>query len=125
MIKIDIRSRTPIFEQIKEQFLNQINSGQLKPHDKLPSIRQLASDLDLNANTIKRALSRLEEEQVIYTIPGKGVFVSEGAAGNKIVIENAEEKLRNIIISSKSKGVPLERIIEISREIYKAGDKND
>ncbi len=125
MIIIDYRSRTPIFEQIKEQILNAVNTGELKPHDKLPSIRQLASDLDLNVNTVKRAFNELETEKVTYAIPGKGVFVSEGASQSKIVIENAEEKLINILSSSKAKGIPLERVIELSEKVYNAGDMND
>ena len=79
MIIIDPRSRTPIFEQIKEQIINLINIGELKPHDKLPSIRQLASDLELNVNTVKRAFQELESERVTYSLPGKGVFISENA----------------------------------------------
>ncbi len=125
MIIIDTRSRTPIFEQIKEQILNQVNIGELKPHDKLPSIRQLASDLDLNVNTVKRAFNELETEKVTYSLPGKGVFISEGAKNSTIVIENAEEKLINTLSSSKAKGISLERVIELSKMIYEAGDKND
>ena len=79
MIIINPRSRTPIFEQIKEQIINKINLGELKPDDKLPSIRQLASDLDLNVNTVKRAFQELEAERVTYSVAGKGVFVSEKA----------------------------------------------
>ena len=83
MIIIDPISRTPIFEQIKEQIINLINTGELKTDDRLPSIRQLASDLDLNVNTVKRAFQELEEQQVTYSIPGKGVFVSKTAVANE------------------------------------------
>ncbi len=125
MIIIDQRSRTPIFEQIKEQILNDVNTGELKPHDKLPSIRQLASDLSLNVNTVKRAFNELETEKVTYSVPGKGVFINEGAAQSQIVIENAEEKLLSILSSSKAKGISLERVFELSRKVYEAGDVND
>lgn len=125
MIIIDQRSRTPIFEQIKEQILNLINTGILKPDDKLPSIRQLASELDLNVNTVKRAFQELETERVTYSVPGKGVFISQTAVANKIVIENAEAELSRILSSSKAKGISLDRVIEIASEIYKAGESND
>ena len=94
MIFIDNRSRTPIFEQIKEQIMNLINTGELKPDDKLPSIRQLASDLDLNVNTVKRAFQELETEKVTYSVPGKGVFISQSAIENKLVLNNAETELK-------------------------------
>ena len=125
VIIIDIRSRTPIFEQIKEQIINLINIGELKPDDKLPSIRQLASDLDLNVNTVKRAFQELETERVTYSIPGKGIFVSPDAVANKIVQEGAEKELIRILTSSKAKGITLERVIELANEIYEKRDIND
>lgn len=125
MIIIDQRSRTPIFEQIKEQILNLINTGGLKTDDKLPSVRQLASELDLNVNTVKRAYQELETERVTYSIPGKGVFVSKTAVANKIVLESAEDELNRILSSSKAKGMSLERVIELAQIIYEKGDMND
>ncbi len=125
MILIDSRSRTPIFEQIKEQILNLINIGELKPDDKLPSIRQLASDLDLNVNTVKRAFQELETERVTYSIPGKGIFVSPDAVANKLVRESAEKELNRILTSSKAKGISLDRVIEMAKEIYEKRDFND
>lgn len=125
MIIIDYRSRTPIFEQIKEQIMNLINIGELKPDDKLPSIRQLASDLNLNVNTVKRAFQELETEKVTYSVPGKGVFISQSAIANVFVLDSAESELKRILASSKAKGVTEERIITLVKEIYKKGDTND
>ena len=123
MIIIDPVSRTPIFEQIKEQIINLINTGELKTDDKLPSIRQLASDLDLNVNTVKRAFQELEEQRVTYSIPGKGVFVSKTAVANEIVLSEAEKELTRILTSSKAKGIAFERVIHIAKKIYEKGDK--
>lgn len=125
VIIIDYRSRTPIFEQIKEQIMNLINIGELKPDDKLPSIRQLASDLNLNVNTVKRAFQELETEKVTYSVPGKGVFISQSAIANEFVLDSAEAELKRILASSKAKGVTEERIITLVNEIYKKGDTND
>lgn len=125
MIIIDPISRTPIFEQIKEQIINLINTGELKTDDRLPSIRQLASDLDLNVNTVKRAFQELEEQQVTYSIPGKGVFVSKTAVANEIVLSEAEKELTRILASSKARGITLERVIDIAEKIYEKGDKYD
>lgn len=125
MIIIDQRSRTPIFEQIKEQILNLINIGELKPDDKLPSIRQLASELNLNVNTVKRAFQELETEQVTYSVPGKGVFISPDAQNNRIVQKNAEKELLRILASSKAKGITLERVTEIAKTVYEKGESYD
>lgn len=125
MIIIDQRSRTPVYEQIKEQILNLINTGELKPDDKLPSIRQLASDLNLNVNTVKRAFQELEAEKVTYSLLGKGVFVSPTALNNKIVTDNAETELLRILVSSKAKGVSFQRVVELAEKTYKEGTEND
>ena len=125
VIIIDQRSRTPVYEQIKEQILNLINTGVLKTDDKLPSVRQLASDLDLNVNTVKRAYQELETERVTYSLAGKGVFVSKTAIANEIVLESSEKELSRILSSSKAKGISLERVMELTRNIYEKGDIND
>lgn len=125
MIIIDQRSRTPIFEQIKEQILTLINSGELKPDDKLPSIRQLASELNLNVNTVKHAFQELEIEKVVYSVPAKGFFVSHSAIENTIVIDNATAEIKRILSSAKAKGVPYENILALLNKIYEAGDIND
>ena len=60
MLVIDYRSKTAIYEQIKTQIMELIAVGTLKPHDQLPSIRSLASQLELNFNTVKKAFGELE-----------------------------------------------------------------
>jgi GntR family transcriptional regulator len=64
-----------MYEQIKEGIKQAIYKGQLKNNDLLPSVRQLAKDLNVSMITTKRAYSDLEEEGFIYTISGKGTFV--------------------------------------------------
>ena len=72
MLVIDYRSKTAIYEQIKTQIMELIAVGTLKPHDQLPSIRSLASQLELNFNTVKKAFGELESAGVIYSAPAGG-----------------------------------------------------
>lgn len=125
MIIIDPRNRTPIFEQIKEQIINKVNLGELKPDDKLPSLRQLASDLNLNVNTVKRAFQELEAEKVTYSVAGKGVFISEEAINNTRIIENAENELKRSIISGKARGLTKEQIFSLTEKIFNEENNND
>lgn len=125
MIIIDPRNRTPIFEQIKEQIINKVNLGELKPDDKLPSLRQLASDLNLNVNTVKRAFQELEAEKVTYSVAGKGVFISEEAINNTRIIENAENELKRSIISGKARGLTKEQIFCLTEKIFNEENNND
>jgi len=72
---LDYRDARPIYAQIIDIFREQIATGVLQPGDKLPSVRELASTLAINPNTIQRAYRRLEVEGWIATVPGKGCFV--------------------------------------------------
>lgn len=76
-ILIDNRSGLPIYEQIVTQIREQILSGELGPDAALPSIRALAKDLRISVITSKRAYEELEQEGFLYTVAGKGCFVSE------------------------------------------------
>ena len=75
-ILLDNRSGTPIYEQIVEQVRMQILDDTLQADEALPSIRNLAKDLRISVITTKRAYDELEAAGFLYTVPGKGSFVS-------------------------------------------------
>ncbi len=79
MIKVDLASFTPIYEQIKKEIKREVALEILKPHEPLPSIRELAENLVVNPNTVARAYRELEQEGFIYTRKGKGCFVSDSS----------------------------------------------
>ena len=68
MIAIDYTSRQPITAQIRDQMVRLITSGALKPGDWLPSVRQLATDLSINPNTIQKAYSEMELRGIIVDV---------------------------------------------------------
>lgn len=74
MIGLNYRDSRPIYEQIKDNYKRLILSGGICPDEKLPSVRELASQLAINPNTIQRAYRELESEGYIYTVAGKGSF---------------------------------------------------
>ena len=76
LIKVDTSKFIPIYQQIKSQIKRLVSLGILKPHQVLPSIRDLATDLLINPNTVARAYRELEMEGHIYTRKGKGCYVS-------------------------------------------------
>ena len=92
MFHLDHRDGRPIYEQITDGFRHQIRAGVLCSGDKLPSVRELASDLAINPNTIQRAYRALEAEGWIVTVPGKGCFVS----ANGSVREQEKNRLLTI-----------------------------
>ncbi|MCI9493719.1 MAG: GntR family transcriptional regulator [Lachnospiraceae bacterium] len=76
-IVISNQSGVPIYEQIKKQIKMAILSGALAENAPLPSLRQLARDLQVSLVTTTRAYSELELEGFVQTMPGKGVYVKK------------------------------------------------
>ena len=77
MIHLDYRDVRPIYAQIMDGLKEKIASGILQPGDRLPSVRELATELAINPNTIQRSYRQLEAEGWIVTVPGKGCFVCQ------------------------------------------------
>lgn len=77
MVHLDYRDVRPIYAQIADGLKEQIRTGILAPGDKLPSVRELATTLTINPNTIQRAYAALEAEGFIASVTGKGSFVCE------------------------------------------------
>ena len=80
MIMLDYRDPRPIYEQVKVKLEEMILSGVLKQDEQLPSVRSLAMDLSINPNTIQRAYNELEQSGYIYSVRGRGSFVSDASA---------------------------------------------
>ena len=118
-IFLDYHSRTPIYEQIKEQIVLDISRGILKKDDQLPSLRQLSAQLGLNINTVKRALSELEAQGVIYSVAGKGIFISGNAESQNIYVEQSLEAVKSALINAKEMGASEERITAMVKELFK------
>ncbi len=75
MLKLDLRSRTPIYEQLVDKLKDMIINHVMHPDEQLPSVRELALELAINPNTIQKAFRELESQGYIYSLQGKGSFV--------------------------------------------------
>ena len=91
MIQLNYRDAKPIYEQIKDGLRKLVVSKALDAGEKLPSVRELASQLAINPNTIQRAYRELESEGYIYTVAGKGTFVAE----SKDIFDDRQQELLN------------------------------
>ena len=87
-IKIDTNRSTPLFKQLMDQIKKAVMDGLLKPDDPLPSIRQLANDLELNHNTVAKAYRILERDSVIQTKGYRGTSIHGDAKQNSTVDMN-------------------------------------
>ncbi|MBQ0010024.1 MAG: GntR family transcriptional regulator [Ruminococcus sp.] len=123
MITIDIRSRTPIYEQLVAAISSLVLTGAMKPDEPVPSVRALAGELSVNPNTVQKAFTELERRGVLYSVPGKGRFVS-GEVGRlrEEEKEEARKALRQAIRKGLASGLTPEEIAAIAAE---TGGKND
>jgi GntR family transcriptional regulator len=80
VININVRDPKPIYEQVRDNFRDLIISGALPVDYRMPSVRELASKLAINPNTIQRAYRELETEGYIVSVPGRGSFVCSSEA---------------------------------------------
>lgn len=106
-----------IYEQIVNQLKNAIVTGELKAGEALPSIRMLASDLQVSVITTKRAYEELEKEGLIRSVAGKGFYVCEY---NKDYLKEKqlmmiEKRLSEVIEECKSAGLSKEEILEMTQ----------
>ena len=76
LVSLDVRDATPIYAQLERALRAAIATGRLQPGDQLPTVRQLAVDLRVNANTVARVYSELERSGVLETRRGVGSFIS-------------------------------------------------
>ncbi|KYG29511.1 GntR family transcriptional regulator [Alkalihalobacillus trypoxylicola] len=119
-IMISNQSKEPIYEQISHQIKNKILTGSLVEGAALPSMRQLAKELQISVITTKRAYEELEKLGFIYSIVGKGSFVSE--QNQEIFKERklkvVEEKLVDAIQNAKDLNISLEELMEMMSLLY-------
>lgn len=121
LIHIDFRDARPIYQQVKEGFCRLILSGVLPAGYKLPSVRELASSLTINPNTIQRAYRELEQEGYTVSVPGKGSFVCDGNQAAQARRRELLEQLEQLAKELEQLGMSRERLIEKLRE----GEKKD
>ena len=76
LVSIDTQDATPIYAQLERALRASIATGRLQPGDQLPTVRQLAVELQVNANTVARVYAELERAGAIETRRGVGSFIS-------------------------------------------------
>lgn len=112
-----LTSDRPIYLQLMEQLRLSIVSGLYRPGDKLPSVRELAQEAEVNPNTMQKALSELERSGLIYAQRTNGRFITEDAVMIKEAREQlAQEQIREFLQKMKSFGYDAEEIISLIRK---------
>jgi GntR family transcriptional regulator len=113
----------PLFEQIKDRLREQVLSGVWRPHDKLPSVRELAQTAAINPNTIQKAYRDLEAEGFIYSVAGRGCYAAETPPG---VIERRRhelaEKIKPLLRELRVSGMGKDEAVGLVLNAYERTD---
>ena len=124
MLSLDLQSRQPIYEQLVRGLSELVSLGALAPDEQLPSVRSLARDLGVNPNTVQKAYQELERSGVIYSVAGKGSFVSPGPAARMLRGQRLE-KLREAAAEGRRAGIPREEALGAVKAVYEEGTNHD
>ncbi len=120
MFSIDVSGREPIYVQIEKAIIKFINLGVYEENSPLPSVRSLATELGINPNTVSKAYKDLEQQGVIYTVAGKGVFV------NKTELEGVHEKIavqiKAVAADAKMAGMSKSSVVDIINGVWRGSD---
>jgi GntR family transcriptional regulator len=119
MIHLNYRDSKPIYEQIKDGLRRLVVSGAVRTDEKLPSVRELATSLSINPNTIQKAYRELEQEGYIYTIAGKGSYAAERAdvasGRNEELMKEFDEIVKELLYLCEDKDILIQRIEELAK----------
>ena len=118
-MQLDAMSRTPVYEQIVDEVERFMLSGAMKPGDQLPSVRGLSTELSINPNTILKAYGELDASGLIFSVPGRGYFISGDAYD--ILKEKEEKKLDELkgqFMQFALVGIDKEQVLRCVEEAY-------
>ena len=122
-ITVDTRDRKPIWEQLTDNIKQLVLHGVLKPDEQLPGVRTLAGELAINPNTIAKAYAELERQGIIYSIQGRGSFVSDNveslASSHRA---EAAAELKKALEKAFDSGVLKEDILKMTEEIWRSNN---
>ncbi len=122
---IDTKGALPVYQQIVEQIRTRVRDGALLGGDPLPSVRQLASDLGINPNTVAKAYMLLERDSVIETVRRRGTFIAQNAKGR--IVAQTDKNIGRIVdrmVEEASRlGVDPDRFLHAMRKRISTGAK--
>ncbi|MGO4900194.1 GntR family transcriptional regulator [Bacillus sp. GM2] len=116
----------PIYRQIAEQLFKKMIRGEIKPGEKLPSVRELAVQTQVNPNTIQRTYNEMERMGVVETRRGQGTFVVEHTE----VIDDLKREMRSEVIgqfvqSMEELGLSKQDMLSELDRFLQKGDPNE
>lgn len=125
MIQLDLKSGVPICDQIVNGFIRLKALGVMRGGEQMPSVRALASRLSVNPNTVQKAYAILEANEIIYSVKGKGSFLSDDDRASVAVLENARNSFADAVRSAKQLGLREDELVKIVSESFINGGSDE
>lgn len=119
MIFVDYKDKRPIYEQIVERFQILIAKKILEPDSQMPSVRELATQLTVNPNTVQKAYAILEQNGYIYSVKGRGNFVTGGESLTQQKQQSHLEEFKKTVRQAAELGITQQTLTELTAQIYR------
>lgn len=117
---VDMRSPVPIYKQIKRNIYEIIMKGELKNGEMLPSIRDLASSIRVNPNTVVRAYREMENEGTVMARQGMGYIITTSKKNiKKMILDELKKDLTDYLVKYRKLGLSIEEVLEVTESIWK------
>ena len=123
MFSVNYRDPLPLYEQIKAKLRHMMLTDVLTPDTKLPSVRELASTLAINPNTIQRAYRELEAEGLIVSVPGKGSYPVAPEILKEKMLTRLYSEFDSIAAKLSDLGVSSQTLISRIQTLDKGGEQ--
>lgn len=125
MFHIDNRSRVPIHQQLQAQIVRYVSLGLLLPDQQLPSVRAMAQQLGINPNTVQKAYAALEMNGVLYTVAGRGAFISPEKDQLSQFKKLAADRFAAAVQAAAVAGLTRQELEQIVEEQMERRDRDD
>lgn len=122
---LNYKSGEPIYQQIYNEIVKEISLGILISEAKLPTVREFASELGINPNTVSKAYQLLEQNGYIYSVVGKGSFVADSSVKLAGLKESTINKIKKEIGEAYSLGIEYDALLKIIDTVYNGGEKDN
>ncbi|MFD1020575.1 GntR family transcriptional regulator [Thalassobacillus hwangdonensis] len=124
---MEFQSDKPIYQQVVDRIASEIVRGDRKPGDKLPSVREFAIEVGVNANTMQRVYREMEGQDLVETKRGQGTFVTNDPARIAALRETLKDAyIRSFVRDMNDLGISLDETVEgLQRFKGEEGEGND
>lgn len=123
MFNLNLKDSSAIYEQLYNQIVRMASLNILKNDEKIPSVRVLAKKLKINPNTVQKAYALLEKDNIIYTVKGKGSFISSNKNASDKERQILKLEINEVLSKAYDANMTKQQVITIIDEFYENKEK--